>query len=94
MMADRLVALIRIFDSNRIGYQLICAGAFFAYVRHPFTGTPGHDVARRLADEQNILCLPGSMFGPGQEEALRFAFGNITAEQMPDLAQRLEANAA
>jgi aspartate/methionine/tyrosine aminotransferase len=46
-------------------------------------------VARRLADNQNILCLPGSMFGGGQEEFLRFAFANVPAESMPAIADRL-----
>ena len=37
----------------------------------------------------NVLCLPESMFGPGQEACLRFAFANIDAEQIPQLVDRL-----
>jgi aspartate/methionine/tyrosine aminotransferase len=66
--------------------------ATFAYVRHPFEGVPAAAVARRLADEQNILCLPGSMFGPDQDEFLRLAFGNVEAKAMADLGARLEAS--
>ena len=56
---------------------------------------PGPGVqARRLADEQNVLALPGSMFGPGQEEYLRVAFANVAAEAMPALAERLAVDAA
>jgi len=87
--AERRHALEEIFRANDLGYELISSGAFFAYVRHPFAGETGHAVARRLADEANILCLPGSFFGPGQEQCLRFAFANLEADRMGDLANRL-----
>ena len=89
LMAGRLEALRRIFADNRLRYALVSAGAYFAYVRHPFDGLPAAGVARRLADEQNILCLPGTMFGPGQEPYLRLAFANLGAELMPELGRRL-----
>jgi len=91
MMRHRLERLRATFRCNRLAYRLICAGAFFAYVRHPFEASPAA-VARRLADEHNILCLPGSMFGPDQDDCLRFAFGNIKAEAMAELGTRLQAS--
>jgi aspartate/methionine/tyrosine aminotransferase len=72
-----------------LSYGLVSAGAYFAYLRHPFGGTPGKEVARRLAREHNLLCLPGSMFGPGQEQYLRLAFANVDSDLMPDMASRL-----
>jgi aspartate/methionine/tyrosine aminotransferase len=36
-----------------------------------------------------VLCLPGSMFGPGQDSYLRFAFANVDAASMATLAERL-----
>jgi aspartate/methionine/tyrosine aminotransferase len=93
MMRDRLARLRDAFRRNDIGYELVSAGAYFAYVRHPFDGRPAAAVARRLADQQNILCLPGSMFGGGQDSFLRFAFANVTAEAMPAIAERLAADA-
>ena len=47
-----------------------------------------------LADEQNVLCLPGSFFGPSQERFLRLAFANARAEDMPELAKRLRESLA
>jgi aspartate/methionine/tyrosine aminotransferase len=93
MMRDRLATLRDAFRRNDIGYELVSAGAYFAYVRHPFDGRPAAEVARRLADRQNILCLPGSMFGGGQDSFLRFAFANVAAEAMPAIAGRLAADA-
>jgi aspartate/methionine/tyrosine aminotransferase len=35
------------------------------------------------------LVLPGSMFGPGQEDFLRIAFANADAGLMPEVVERL-----
>ena len=47
---------------------------------------------RRLAAEQNLLVLPGSMFGPQQEGFVRCAFANVEAALMPEVARRLAAS--
>lgn len=70
-------------------YRIASIGAYFAYVRHPFGDRKAHDVAEGLARDHNILCLPGSMFGPGQDAYLRFAFANVDAAVMPEIARRL-----
>jgi aspartate/methionine/tyrosine aminotransferase len=64
-------------------------GAFFAYVRHPFDGLPAEQVAMRLAVENGLLLIPGSYFGPGQEQHLRVSFGNLSAETLSHLSERL-----
>jgi aspartate/methionine/tyrosine aminotransferase len=94
LMRERLQALRSSLRRNDLGYELVSSGAYFAYLRHPYRGWPAAEVARRLADRQNMLCLPGSMFGQGQEDYLRFAFANVAAEAMPPIAERLAADAA
>ncbi|MEC9045538.1 MAG: aspartate aminotransferase, partial [Pseudomonadota bacterium] len=63
---ERLNYVNDIFSSNQTSFELISSGAYFAYVKHPFDKIPARDVARHLAEKENILCLPGSFFGPGQ----------------------------
>jgi aspartate/methionine/tyrosine aminotransferase len=93
-MQTRLEALSDAFDTPALDYQLISAGAYFAYVRHPFPRERAESVARRLASEHHMLVLPGSMFGPDQERYLRLAFANVDAELMPEMAERfLESQA-
>jgi len=92
VMAGRAAALAEVFRRNDLGYELVSAGAYFAYVRHPFEGESAVAVARRLARENGLLCLPGSWFGPDQERFLRFAFANLGAEAMPGIADRLLAS--
>ena len=92
LMQDRLVALRDLFKDNRLAYRLVSSGAYFAYVRHPFAGTPASAVAQRLAREENLLCLPGTMFGAGEEPYLRLAFANLDKSAMPEVGRRLLAS--
>jgi aspartate/methionine/tyrosine aminotransferase len=47
------------------------------------------EAARLLADRQRLLCVPGSVFGPGQENYLRLAFANVDLSEMPEIGRRL-----
>ena len=69
-------------------------GAYFAYVRHPYQRTPAVLVAERMMTEFGALCLPGSAFGPGQEQHVRLAFANTDLTGIGSLANRLSAMAA
>ncbi len=50
----------------------------------------GRQVAKKLSDESNLICLPGEAFGPGLEPYLRLAFGNIEQEQIPRAISRFK----
>jgi aspartate/methionine/tyrosine aminotransferase len=89
LMETRRAALLAAFTDRRLAYKLMSSGAYFAYVKHPFAKATAKSVAVRLAGEHDVLCLPGSMFGPDQDSYLRFAFANSPAEDMPVLAERL-----
>ena len=94
LVLERVARFRAVFERNTLAYALVSAGAFFAYVSHPFARTPAADVARRLIERENVLCLPGSAFGPDQESYLRFALANIDADTMEALGDRLEASQA
>jgi aspartate/methionine/tyrosine aminotransferase len=95
LMRRRLAALRAACEGrNDLGYRLVTAGAYFAYLEHPFAGRDAESVARRLAMEENLLALPGSWFGAEQERYLRVAFANVGEEAMPEIARRLAADAA
>ena len=92
IMTGRAEALRRAFTRNDLEWDLVSAGAYFAYVRHPFTGTSARDVARSLAADEGLLTLPGSWFGPEQEDYIRLAFANLGSEVMPVISGRLAAS--
>ncbi|MDD5286968.1 MAG: aminotransferase [Desulfuromonadaceae bacterium] len=75
-------------------FQLVASGAFFAWVRHPFIGCSGRQVAKRLVDEAALLSLPGEVFGQDLEGYLRLAFGNIREEAIPEAVRRFRKMAA
>ena len=77
------------FAAASSGFTLWASGAYFGYIQHPFGGHSAEQVARHLLESAGILCLPGSMFGPGQEAYLRFAFANLERESIPALVARL-----
>ncbi|HBT83604.1 MAG TPA: aminotransferase [Desulfuromonas sp.] len=88
LMQRRHDAFRAAFDIAANRFELVASGAFFAWVKHPFPGSTGREVARRLALEANLICLPGEVFGSGLEGYLRLAFGNITEAQIPAAVAR------
>ena len=92
VVLERVAQFRAVFERQDLAYELISAGAFFAYVRHPFAGKPAAAVARNLILEENVLCLPGSAFGPNQDAYLRFALANIDGDAMDALGDRLVAS--
>ena len=89
---DLIESLDRAFRDHAPPYQLVSRGAYFAYLRHPFEGRSSVEVAKALAQAQSALVLPGEYFGKSQQDYLRVAFANASAEQLDDFARRLAAN--
>lgn len=89
LMYTRAGAFRSALENQNHGYEITAIGAYFAYLKHPFTDLPATKVAKFLADKANVLCLPGEMFGPGQERYLRVAFANVAESTMTHIADRL-----
>jgi aspartate/methionine/tyrosine aminotransferase len=92
-MVERVDAFHHVMESSHTGFRVVAAAAYFAWVRHPFGGVAARDVARRLADDHDLLAIPGECFGPLQDPYLRLAFGNVATSDMPMVASRLAAAA-
>lgn len=88
MMERRHEVFRKEFDRPGNSFKVVASGPFFGWVRHPFSGCTGREVARLLVREAGILLLPGEVFGPGLEGYLRLAFGNITEEAIPEAVAR------
>jgi len=90
-LAQRAVAIRKAFEHPELDYRLVTAGAYFAYVEHPFE-LPAREVVKRLIQEQELLCLPGSYFGPEQEKFIRLAYANVHESRFDDVIGRLLAS--
>ena len=92
-LARRADAIKQAFEHPDLRYRLVTAGAYFAYVEHPFD-SPARDVVRRLVQEQELVCLPGSYFGREQEQFIRLAFANVNENRFDEVISRLIATQA
>ena len=90
-LAQRAIAIKQAFEHPDLNYRLISAGAYFAYIQHPFD-TPSRDIVKRLIQDHQIISLPGSYFGQDQEQFIRFAFANVHERHFKDVIQRLIAS--
>jgi len=78
------------------GWRLLGAGAYFAYVQHPFD-LPSDTLAQQLVKDAAILMLPGTMFAPkiadggdgSAERQLRIAFANVDRSGIARMFDRL-----
>ena len=82
------------FQSEDMNFELVSCGAYFAYIKHPFVELSARQAAMKLVKQENILCLPGTFFGPNQEHFLRFAFANANIEELKLVKDRLEKYAS
>ena len=71
------------------------AGAYFGWVRHPFTADgpfeplPTDEVIRRLVVDHGIVAIPGTAFTPSDEGWIRFSYANLEPAEIDEFAQRL-----
>ena len=77
-------------ENNRSPFRLSTLGPCFAYIRHSEVGENAYEVAKNLAWNENLLLLPGSMFGPDQDSFLRIAFANVEMERFPEMMTRFK----
>lgn len=76
------------------GWRCLGAGAYFAYVEHPFD-IASDVLAQKLLSDAALLMLPGTMFMPDGDPAgkrqLRIAFANADRQGIETLFARLAA---
>jgi aspartate/methionine/tyrosine aminotransferase len=90
---DRRAAIIDGFPVlEQQGWRLMGAGAYFAYMTHPFN-LPSDQLAQQMVTGAGVLALPGTMFTPsgdrdGQQQ-LRVAFANLDRAGINTMFTRL-----
>ena len=91
---ERIAARAELFQqiiTSLEGWELLSTGAYFGYVRHPYRDMDSFAVAMRMANKVGVLTIPGTFFGDGQEDFLRFAFANAGRDVIAALPDRLTA---
>ncbi len=90
-LSQRAIAIKQAFEHPDLEYRLISAGAYFAYIEHPFDA-PAREVVKRLIEDHEIISLPGSYFGRDQEKFIRLAFANVDQRRFEEVIARLIAS--
>jgi aspartate/methionine/tyrosine aminotransferase len=73
------------------GFELLSAGGFFGWLRHPFAGRRTQDVTRELVVDYDTLVLPGTAFEPYDHGTFRVSLSNIDRAAIEDFTGRLTA---
>ncbi len=76
------------------GFELITAGAFFGWARHPFADLSTAEVIKRLVLDHDVLAIPGTAFTPSDDRWIRFSYANLDVADFDELAARLAEMAA
>jgi len=84
----RADAMKTMFENPELKYRLLSAGAYFAYIEHPFD-EPSRSVVKRLIQDFDLISLPGSYFGPQQDQFIRLAFANVSEDRFAEVSRRL-----
>ena len=75
-------------------WRILGAGAYFAYLEHPFE-MASEELAKRLVADQSLLLLPGTFFAPdGDADAqrtVRVAYANVGVSGIVEAIERLRA---
>lgn len=71
------------------GFELVTAGAFFGWCRHPFDDLPTAEVIKRLVLDHDVLAIPGTAFTPEDESWVRFSYANLAVDDFDELSARL-----
>ena len=73
------------------GFELLSAGGFFAWVRHPFDGRSTGEVVRDLVVSHDVLVIPGTAFLPDDRGTFRVSVGNLDPAGVAEFTGRLAA---
>jgi len=91
-VAAKLTAFRTVMAGRPGGFQLEACGAYFGWIRHPFTDRPTTDVVRDLLQSHDTLLIPGTAFLPDDRRMIRASVANLPLDAIEEFAQRL-ANA-
>ena len=87
-LQQRAILIKQAFSHPELKYRLVCAGAYFAYIEHPFESN-SREVVKALIKNFDLVSLPGSYFGQNQEKFIRLAFANVHEKHFDEVVNRL-----
>lgn len=93
-LAQRRRSVATAFQRRPGGFEMLSCGGYFAWVRHPWPERATTEVVRTMLQEQDLLAMPGTAFGPDDTGTIRLSVGPLGAANVADLGERLVALAS
>ena len=90
MLRDRRDRLVTSLHTAGLETFVEPDGSLFLFLRLP-AGEDDHTFCRRLLEEQHVVAVPGSAFGPGGEGSIRISFGSTPTESLDEAVRRIAA---
>ena len=82
---DRLVAALR---AANLDAFIEPAGSLFLFLHLPDVHDDW-DYCHRLLEEQHVVAVPGSVFGPDGEGSIRLSYGSTAPDRLGEVADRI-----
>lgn len=89
-IADLQRRFEHVMDARPGGFEVVSAGAYFGWVRHPFA-VATDVVVESLILDHDVLVIPGTAFTTIDQRMLRLSFANLTPDEIAELPERLAA---
>jgi aspartate/methionine/tyrosine aminotransferase len=90
-LAERRHSFTAVMAGRPGGFELLSAGGFFGWIRHPFAGRATDGVVRELLTDYGVLLISGRAFLPDDRATIRVSLGNVGPAALADFAGRLAA---
>ena len=90
MLRDRRDRLVTSLHAAGLDTFVEPGGSLFLFLRLP-DAEDDWTFCRRLLEEQHVVAVPGSAFGPGGEGSIRFSFGANPTERLDEVVHRIAA---
>ena len=88
LMRRKKEIFLDLFSKKESMFRIVSSGSFFIYLNYE-ADIECEKLCYSMIEKENIISLPGTCFGSGQNKALRLALGNVDTEDIPFVVEKL-----
>ena len=88
LMRRKKEIFLDLFSKKESMFRIVSSGSFFIYLNYE-ADIECEKLCYLMIEKENIISLPGTCFGSGQNKALRLALGNVDTEDIPFVVEKL-----
>jgi len=89
IMSSRVRAFEEFFRKKESKFSIVSSGVFFIYLNFEMPAA-AEEVCLKLIEKENLIMLPGTFSGRGQEKSIRLALGKLSLEDIPEVVRKIQ----